>query len=230
VWLLSITIALLGSDERLARDAGHRLRAAWCYVGRRAARGPRTDRLTSRGCSRRTPEAPQTCPEKARTAANGGRQTALVGAETRRLAFFSRTSGPGGGGHQTRIEPSSWRHRHYGHELEVLPVALVSNAADRVSQLTRLLAKTPTIGPSSCHLRAIHGGCWRRLTVTHGHSGHFDLRPRLYRSRTTRMVRMGSPVRFRRGGSTPRLTSVSAGQFRVLGRWTGRITETGPIP
>jgi hypothetical protein len=43
-----------------------------------------------------------------------------------------------------------------------------------------------------CHLRAMQGGHWRRLTVTHGHSGHVDLRPRLYRSRTTRMVRMGS--------------------------------------
>lgn len=26
----------------------------------------------------------------------------------------------------------------------------------------------------ACQLRAIRGGLWRRLTVTHGHSGHFD--------------------------------------------------------
>jgi hypothetical protein len=32
------------------------------------------------------------------------------------------------------------------------------------------------------------------------------------------MVRMGSPVRFRRGGSTQRLTSANAGQFRFSGR------------
>jgi hypothetical protein len=46
----------------------------------------------------------------------------------------------------------------------------------------------------ACQLRAIRGGLWRRLTVTHGHSGHLDLRSRLYRSRTTRMVRMGSSL------------------------------------
>ena len=32
-----------------------------------------------------------------------------------------------------------------------------------------------------CQLRAIRGGLWRRLTVTHGHSRHVDLRPLLYR-------------------------------------------------
>ena len=32
----------------------------------------------------------------------------------------------------------------------------------------------------ACHLHAIRGGLWRRLTVTHGQSGHADLRPRLY--------------------------------------------------
>jgi hypothetical protein len=45
----------------------------------------------------------------------------------------------------------------------------------------------------ACHLRAIRGGLWRCLAVTHGYSGHFDLRSLLYRSGTTRMVRMGSP-------------------------------------
>ena len=33
----------------------------------------------------------------------------------------------------------------------------------------------------ACYLRAIQGGRWWRLTVTHGHSGHSDLRPLLYR-------------------------------------------------
>jgi hypothetical protein len=28
----------------------------------------------------------------------------------------------------------------------------------------------------ACHLRAIPGGHWRRLPVTHGHSGHANLR------------------------------------------------------
>src|SRR5512132_1394896 len=31
-------------------------------------------------------------------------------------------------------------------------------------------------GRPACHLRAIRGGLWRFLTVTHGHSGHSDLR------------------------------------------------------
>jgi hypothetical protein len=62
-------------------------------------------------------------------------------------------------------------------------------------------------GFASCHLRAIRGGLWRCLAVTHGHWGHVDLRPLLYRSGTTRMVRMGSPVRFRRGA--PHQTSSS---------------------
>jgi hypothetical protein len=33
----------------------------------------------------------------------------------------------------------------------------------------------------ACHLRAIRGGHWRRLAVTHGRSGHADLRRALYR-------------------------------------------------
>jgi len=45
---------------------------------------------------------------------------------------------------------------------------------------------------ASCHLRAIHGGHWRRLAVIHGYSGHADLRWLLYRRATARMVRMGS--------------------------------------
>jgi hypothetical protein len=61
----------------------------------------------------------------------------------------------------------------------------------------------------ACHLRAIRGGLWRRLAVIHGHSGHADLRPLLYRRGTTRMVRMGSPVRFRRGAPPARETGVS---------------------
>ena len=32
----------------------------------------------------------------------------------------------------------------------------------------------------ACHLRAIRGGLWRCLAVTHGYSGHFDLRSLLY--------------------------------------------------
>jgi hypothetical protein len=35
----------------------------------------------------------------------------------------------------------------------------------------------------ACHLRAIRYGLWRRLTVTHGHSGHSGLRRSLYRRR-----------------------------------------------
>jgi hypothetical protein len=35
-------------------------------------------------------------------------------------------------------------------------------------------------GRPACHLRAIRGGLWRLLAVTHGHSGHFDLRRLLY--------------------------------------------------
>jgi hypothetical protein len=42
--------------------------------------------------------------------------------------------------------------------------------------------------PSACHT----GGLWRRRAGTHGHSGHCDLRPLLYRRTTARMVRMGS--------------------------------------
>jgi hypothetical protein len=42
-----------------------------------------------------------------------------------------------------------------------------------------------------CHLRAIRGGLWRCLAVTHGHSGRFDLRRSSNRRGTTRMLRMG---------------------------------------
>jgi len=53
-------------------------------------------------------------------------------------------------------------------------------------------------GPS-CHPRAMRTGHWRLLAVTHGHSRHSDLPSLLYRCATARMVRMVSPVRFRRG-------------------------------
>jgi hypothetical protein len=69
------------------------------------------------------------------------------------------------------------------------------------------------------------GGLWRRLTVTHGHSGHVDLRSRRYRSGTTRMVRMGSPVRFRRGA--PPQTS-SPGRIHHPACCIGRDVLSGP--
>jgi hypothetical protein len=65
-----------------------------------------------------------------------------------------------------------------------------------------------------CHLRAIPGGLWRLLAVTHGHSVHFDLYCSLYRSGTTRMVRMGSldrPLGPHRGHTPPE----SHGQHRT---------------
>jgi hypothetical protein len=58
----------------------------------------------------------------------------------------------------------------------------------------------------ACHLCAIRGGLWRRLTVTPGHSGHVDLRLLLYMCGTKRMVRMGSLGRIAGATSGPRTT------------------------
>jgi hypothetical protein len=51
---------------------------------------------------------------------------------------------------------------------------------DRVGGLPpRRRSATSGLTGGACQLRAIRGGHWRRLTVTHGHSGHVDLRPLL---------------------------------------------------
>jgi hypothetical protein len=54
--------------------------------------------------------------------------------------------------------------------------------------------RPPGLTGGACQLRAIRSGLWRRLTVTHGHSGHFDCAHASVRSGTKRMVRMGSPL------------------------------------